>query len=71
MKTGYLQLNVETAVKLLKGEDRLAVRIMSEQAVAWMLPKEVNPRNHVILVLLYREELRTKEVCIRYTDYTG
>jgi site-specific recombinase XerD len=63
VKTGYLQLNVGAAVKLPKGEDRLAERIMSEQAVAKMLAKEENPRNHAILVLLYRAGLRAQEVC--------
>jgi len=63
VKTGYLQFNVGAAVKLPKGENRLAERIMSEQAVARMLAKEENPRNHAILALLYRAGLRAQEVC--------
>jgi len=62
VKTGYLQFNVGAAVKLPKGENRLAERIMSEQAVARMLAKEENPRNHAILALLYRADLRAQEV---------
>ena len=63
VKTGYLQFNVGAAVKLPKGENRLAERIMSEQAVARMLAKEEHPRNHAILALLYRAGLRAQEVC--------
>jgi site-specific recombinase XerD len=63
VKTGYLQFNVGAVVKLPKSENTLAERIMSEQAVARMLAKEENQRNHAILVLLYRAGLRAQEVC--------
>jgi integrase/recombinase XerD len=63
VKTGYLQLNVGAAVKLPRVENTLAERIMSEQAVARLLALESNPRNHAILVLLYRGGLRAQEVC--------
>jgi integrase/recombinase XerD len=59
VKTGYLG----AFVKLPKIENRLAERIMSEQAVARMLAKEENPRNHAILGLLYRAGLRAQKVC--------
>lgn len=62
-KTGYLQVNVGTVVKLPKLENRLAERIMSEQAVARMLALESNARNHAILTLLYRAGLRVSELC--------
>jgi site-specific recombinase XerD len=63
VKAGYLQFNVGAAVRLPKRENTLAERIMSEQAIARMLEKEENPRNHAILVLLYRAGLRAQEVC--------
>jgi len=63
VKTGWLPINVGIVVKLPKLEDTLAERIMSEQAVAKMLAKEENPRNHAILVLLYRAGLRAAELC--------
>lgn len=63
VKTGYLQVNVGAVVKLPKLEDKLAERIMSEQAVAKMLALETNQRNHAILALLYRAGLRVHELC--------
>jgi site-specific recombinase XerD len=63
LKTGYLQVNVGSVVKLPKLEDTLAERIMSEQAVAKMFALETNQRNHAILVLLYRAGLRVSELC--------
>ena len=63
LKTGYLPVNVGAAVKLPKLEDKLAERIMAEQQVAKMFALEENPRNHAILVLLYRAGLRVSELC--------
>src|SRR5258708_17975312 len=63
LKTGYLQVNIGTVVKLPKLENKLAERIMSEQQVAKMFALEENKRNHAILVLLYRAGLRVSELC--------
>ncbi len=63
LKTGYLQVNVGTVVKLPKLEDKLAERIMSEEQVAKMFALEENLRNHAILILLYRAGLRVSELC--------
>lgn len=63
LKTGYLPVNVGTVVKLPKLEDKLAERIMGEQQVAKMFALEENPRNHAILILLYRGGLRVAELC--------
>ncbi len=63
VKTGYLQVNIGSLVKLPKLEDTLAERIMSEQNVAKMFALEPNPRNHAILALLYRAGLRAEELC--------
>jgi integrase/recombinase XerD len=63
LKTGYLTVNVGAVVKSPKLENKLAERIMSEQAVAKMFALETNPRNHAILVLLYRAGLRAAELC--------
>jgi site-specific recombinase XerD len=62
-KTGYLQVYVGAAVKLPKIENRIAERIMCEQAVSRLLALESNPRNHAMLILLYRAGLRAQEVC--------
>lgn len=63
LKTGYLAVNVGTVVKLPKLEDKLAERIMGEEQVAKIFALEENPRNHAILVLLYRAGLRVSELC--------
>ncbi len=63
VKTGYLTFNVGAVVKLPKLENTLAERIMSEQLLAKMFALEDNPRNHAILVLLYRAGLRAAELC--------
>lgn len=63
VRMNYLPTNVGLLVKLPKLEDRLAERILSEQAVARFLALETNPRNHAILALLYRGGLRCAEVC--------
>jgi len=62
-KMGYLAVNVGIVVKLPKLEDKLAERIMSEPNVAKMFALEENPRNHAILILLYRAGLRVSELC--------
>lgn len=63
VKSGYLSFNVGAVVKLPKVEDKLAERIMSEAEVAKIFALENNPRNHAILVLLYRAGLRAEELC--------
>jgi integrase/recombinase XerD len=59
----YLPTNVGLLLKLRRPEDRLAERIMSEQAVDDILRLESNPRNHALLSLLYYGGLRASEVC--------
>ena len=63
IKNGYLRVNVGSAIRLPKLEDKLAERIMSEQQVAKMFALEENKRNHAILILLYRAGLRVSELC--------
>lgn len=63
VKTGYLQVNVGTVVKLPKIEDTLAERIMTESAIARLLALETHRRNHAILTLLYHAGLRVSELC--------
>lgn len=62
-KLGYLPFNVGALVKPPKLEDKLAERIMSEQAMARMLALETHPRNHAILATLYHTGMRVAELC--------
>lgn len=62
-RTGYLDINVAEAFELPKIENKLAERIMTEQAMQDILKRETNQRNHAILSLLYYGGLRVSEVC--------
>jgi len=59
----YIPTNVGLLVKLRRPENRLAERIMSEQAIDDILRLETNTRNHALLSLLYYGGLRVSEVC--------
>ena len=61
-RTGYLPLNVGAAVKLPPRKDTLAERILTEPDVVRMLALEANPRNKVLLRLLYYAGLRVSEI---------
>lgn len=63
VKMRYLETNVGLLVKLTKLENKLAERIMSEQAMDDLLWLETDPRNHALLSLLYYGGLRVSEVC--------
>lgn len=58
-----LKFNVAGAFKLPKLENKLAERIMTEQAMQDILKWETDQRNHAILSLLYYGGLRVSEVC--------
>jgi integrase/recombinase XerD len=61
--TRYLPYNVGKALKLPRLEHKLAQRILSETQVHKMLALEEQPRNHLILLLLYAAGLRAEELC--------
>lgn len=62
-RTGYIRFNIGTMVKVPKLKKTLAERIMTEEQVFTMLAKEVNPRNHALLRLLYASGIRVSELC--------
>lgn len=62
-KTGYLQYNVGAAVILPKGKNTIAERILAEDEVQHMLELETDPRNHLLLLLLYATGGRVSEIC--------
>src|SRR5438105_3077097 len=61
-RTGYLMLNVGTALKLPPRKDTLAERILDEAEVHTLLAREPGRRNRVLLRLLYRAGLRVSEI---------
>ena len=68
-KIGMLPTNVSIGLRQPKIKDTLNERILSEEEVAAMMSAESNPRNHVILLLLYTGGLRVAELCaLRWKD---
>ncbi len=68
-KAGYLQFNPGAALILPKAKNTMGERIMSERAVQRLLALESNPRNHVLLAVLYYAGLRVSELCdLRWRD---
>ncbi|NEP14529.1 MAG: tyrosine-type recombinase/integrase [Symploca sp. SIO2C1] len=61
-KIGVLKVNPGAALKQVKPKDCLNERIMSELEVQTMIALETNPRNRLILRLLYSGGLRVTEL---------
>lgn len=62
-KIGVLSENVGLSMRKPKAKDCLHERILSESDVSAMITGETNPRNRVILLLLYSSGLRVSELC--------
>jgi integrase/recombinase XerD len=62
-RIGYLRYNVGTAITAPKGKDELAARIPAEGDVRQLIEGTTNPRDRVLLSLLYGCGLRVSEVC--------
>lgn len=62
-RIGYLPFDVGAAIKLPPVKNTLAERILTEADVHSMIALEPNPRNRVLLRLLYAAGLRVSEAC--------
>jgi len=62
-KLGYLRFDVGRPLKLPKYKDELATRILTEEEVRKIIEMERQPRNHLMLRMLYLEALRVSELC--------
>ena len=62
-RVGYVAFDVGAPVRLPAVKATLGERIMDEAAVHRLLALETNPRNHVLLRLLYLGGLRISEIC--------
>jgi integrase/recombinase XerD len=68
-RLGYLPVNVGAALRLPKGKDTLAERIVAEEDIQRMLALEPSARNRALLRLLYGGGLRVSEACaLRWRD---
>lgn len=62
-KLGYLQFNVGTIVKLQDPKNTMAERILDVMQVMTIITLEPDPRNKLLLHLLYSSAGRVSEVC--------
>lgn len=62
-RLGYLPFDVSRPIRLPTIRDTLAERILSEVEVRGMIALEPNPRNRVMLLLLYASGIRVSELC--------
>lgn len=71
-KIGYIQFDVAAALTLPKAKNTLAERILSESDVIKMIALEPNPRNQLLIRLLYLSAARVSEcVSLRWRDLQG
>lgn len=62
-KVGYLRFNVAAALRIPSPKNTLAERILSESEIHAMLTLTENPRNRLLLRLLYAAGARVAEIC--------
>jgi integrase/recombinase XerD len=68
-RLGYLPFDVGRPLRLPKRRDTLSERILSEAQVQRMLALETNPRDAILVRLLYAAGLRVSELCgLRWRD---
>ena len=62
-RIGYLKYDVSKVLKIGKLRDRLSERILSESEVQRIIGMEDNPRNKLLLRVLYAGGIRVSEIC--------
>ena len=62
-KIGYLRFDVSKPLRISKFKDELAGRILTEAEVQRIIGMENNPRNKLLLRVLYAGGIRVSEVC--------
>ena len=68
-KIGYLRYDVSKPLRLPKFKDTLSERILSETEVHRIIAAEPNPRNHLMLRILYAGGIRVSELCrLKWSD---
>jgi len=68
-RIGMLPINASTPLKAPAAKNTLAERILSEAEVHKLIALEPNPRNQLMLKLLYAAGLRVSELChLRWRD---
>jgi integrase/recombinase XerD len=66
---GHIPHDAGSALRLPQAQSKLAARILDEAAVQRMLALETDPRNALVLRVLYAAALRVSELCgLRWSD---
>ncbi|MGH2457292.1 MAG: tyrosine-type recombinase/integrase [Chloroflexota bacterium] len=69
LRIGYLRFNVSQVIRVTSVKDTLAERILPEGDVQAMIFLETDPRNRILLRLVYAAGLRVSEACgLRWRD---
>jgi integrase/recombinase XerD len=69
VRVGYLPANLGAFLRRVAAKDTLSERILDEATVHRVIAVEPNPRNRVMLRLLYAAGLRVSELCaLRWRD---
>ena len=63
-KIGYLKFDISKPLRISKYRDELSERIMTEAEVQRIIGMENNPRNKLLLRILYAGGIRVSELCI-------
>lgn len=62
-KIGYLKFNISKPLRIPKFRDELSERILSESDIQRIIGMENNPRNKLLLRILYAGGIRVSEIC--------
>lgn len=71
-KIGYLKYDISKPLRVPKFRDELSERILSESEVQRIIGMEDNPRNKLLLRILYAGGIRVSEICrLKWKDIQG
>ena len=71
-KTGLISINAAVALSAPKAKDSLSQKILTESDILILIARESNPRNKMLLKVLYYAGLRVSELCgLNWSDLSA